>query len=56
MAEIKMSVPIEKGTHAKLEKLAKKDGRALGRYVAKVLEAHVDQAAKGIEAMKGKSK
>ncbi len=43
MAEVKMSVPIDKGIHAKLDKLAKKDGRALGRYVAKVLEAHVEQ-------------
>ncbi len=46
MAEIKMSVPIDKGVHQKLDKLAKKDGRSLGRYVAKLLEAHVEAVAK----------
>ena len=44
MAEIKMSVPIDEAVHKKLDRLAKKDGRALGRYVAKLLEAHVAQA------------
>ncbi len=45
MAEVKMSVPIDKTTHGKLDKLAKKDGRSLGRYVAKLLEAHVQAKA-----------
>lgn len=43
MAEIKMSVPVKPDLHAKLCKLAKEDGRTLGRYVSKLLEAHAEK-------------
>lgn len=43
--EIKMSVPVPPDLHKKLKALARKDGRVLSRYVAKVMEAHVAEKA-----------